>query len=66
MATEVTERLRPPERPVAVTLRLSLAELARLETFARREDLRLGQAARRIVNAALGTPGDEPSDGHGA
>ncbi len=62
MVTESPERLRPPDRPVAVTLRLSLTELARLETFARREDLRLGQAARRIVNAALDTEADGPRD----
>jgi len=66
MVTESPERLRPPDRPVAVTLRLSLTELARLETFARREDLRLGQAARRIVNAALDTEADAPRDGHAA
>ncbi len=62
MVPESPERLRPPPRPVAVTLRLSLAELARLETFAQREDLRLGQAARRIVNAAL-SEAVEPSHG---
>lgn len=47
------DRLKPPERPIAVTVRLSSEEIHRLEVFARREDLRLGQAVRRLVNEAM-------------
>jgi len=47
------ERFGGPVRDAPILIRLTKEERERLQAYALREDLRAGQAARRILNAAL-------------
>jgi len=49
------ERFRGPVRDAPILIRLTKEERERLQTYALREDLRAGQAARRIINQHLTT-----------
>jgi len=57
----ITDRVKPPPRESGLTVRLSEDERKRLEAYAVRHDLRLGQVLRRLVRElpnALDSPRD--------
>jgi len=58
--------LQSPERTEAITIRLTPREKERLTQVALTQDQRVGQLARRFINAALDTKEDAPRDGHAA
>jgi len=58
--------LQAPDRTEAITVRLTPTEKQRLAQVALTQDLRLGQLARRILNAALDTEADGSRDGRAA
>jgi len=58
--------LQAPERTEAITVRLTPREKQRLTQVALTQDQRVGQLARRILNAALDTEADGPRDGRAA
>lgn len=57
--------LQAPERTEAITIRLTPREKERLTQVALTQDQRVGQLARRLINAALSTQ-EEPRDGRAA
>jgi hypothetical protein len=62
MVTAAQEDMKRPPRDAAVVVRLSASEKARLEAYAVRRDLRVGQAARHFINEAL-AEGSDGGDG---
>jgi len=56
---------KPPERDQVVSVWLSVEEKRRLVEVAQAQDQRVGQLARRFINAALSTQ-EEPRDGRAA
>lgn len=63
------ERLRPPARESAITVRLSVEERQKLERYAHDHDLRFAQAIRRWIREELPvqtTETEGPHDGRAA
>ncbi len=58
MITETREAAKRSPRDAAIVVRLSTAEKDRLEEYALRKDLRVGQAARHFINQQLATLDD--------
>ena len=52
----IIDRVKPPPRETGLTVRLSADERKRLEEFAVRNDLRLGQVLRRLVRGLPNAP----------
>lgn len=62
-------RFKGPVRDESVLVRLTKTEQARLQEYARRKDLRSGQAVRQILNqhlTATDIEADGPRDGRAA
>jgi len=60
----IAERLRPPARESAITVRLSTEERQKLERYAHDHDLRFAQAIRRWIREELPVETTETEERH--